>query len=160
MIQISRIGKNSLCKINSENILMSKLIGLPDGCLWILRKGIIKDDCPKILTGMPGCMEMSSTWTEKTAREAGFDLRTLTSCHSCLDMAGTGRTLKLLDMKNSLNSRKSCEGQHETSKQNSQNIFVQSQNRRTGAHHWLPAAGFLTLTAVGIRSTEKRKEVK
>lgn len=68
---------------------------------------------PMVLAGMPGCMEMPSTWTEKTAREAGFDLRTLTSCHSCLDMVGTGHTLKSWVVKSSLNSRKSCQGQHE-----------------------------------------------
>lgn len=73
---------------------------------------------PEILGGTPGCMEMPSTWTGKTAREAGFDLKTSTSCYSCLDMVGTGCTLKLQGVKSSLNSRKSCEGQHETSKPN------------------------------------------
>lgn len=49
---------------------------------------------PKILGGIPGCMKMPSIWTGKTARETGFDLKTSTSCYSCLDMVGTGCTLK------------------------------------------------------------------
>lgn len=73
---------------------------------------------PKILVGTP------STWTGKTVRESDFDLKTLTSCYSCLDMAGTARTLKLQGVKSSLNSRKSYEQQHEASKQNCQNSFM------------------------------------
>lgn len=132
--------KNNLCKNNRENILMS------DECLWILRKSQNQRCFQKFWQAPLGCIEMPSTWTGKIAREAGFDLKTLTSCYSCLDMAGAGRTLKLQGMKSSLNSRKSCEGQHETSKQNCRNSFMKNWKRnlksRTEAHHWL-SAGFL-----------------